>query len=330
MKRKRSRYKRAPKGSKLPPRGAKGRKAAPRVPLLEQAKRVLVKQYPVVVRDGGVLWIGGDAFVCDIPDEPGILGLRFWKGAAKRFRAKTEKVLKTAKLPYKVGPVFELENKKTKQKADPSLTDVLERATDDVKAIVKNPHVATCLMCKQLLENAEGETDTDYQQRAVDAVARHIDQKPAATGPKCMYPDCIHHEKVEKAFAEAIIRVGHGDKPWRDVRGILVSNVSLVVREKDHPPGWDFTKQDVMDRHFTELPPSAGNIYIKLSPKGPCDVHLWIEPQFKSRREDVEDVPTVDDILATYKERVPAIKEWVLKKYKDLIELVRMDVALEE
>lgn len=300
------------------------------LPLLDQAQQALTKKFPVVVRQRDILWIGSDALLCRIPKQKGKLGLRFWAGHKKRskFRTAVRQALRAAKIKYKTGDDFEME--KDGRKLDSALTETLQRVERGEGEIdlVKHPHLRTCLACKHILESAESVDEADYQERAFNAIEKHIDANPKPDAARCAYPGCIHHEDLPRELAQTMIRVGHGDKPWRDVRNVLVSTIPLVVRTKDHPKDWDFKKQDAVDRTFTELPDAAGSIYVRLGPKK-VTVHLWVTPQFKSRREGVEDLPTIEDIVETFRDRGPALREWCLRKYKDLLELARMDQELE-
>jgi hypothetical protein len=170
--------------------------------------------------------------------------------------------------------------------------------------------------------------DDEYTLRAAELIEKHMVEVPEPDNVACQYAGCVHHEDVPRALALKMVELGGGDEPWRDVRNVQVSNIALRVREKDAPEGWDFKRQDVMQRHFRELVQSAADIYVRLGPKK-TTLHVWISPAYKSRREDVEDVPTLEDICETFEKCVPAIKKWALKKYEDLKALAAMDLELE-
>jgi hypothetical protein len=173
-----------------------------------------------------------------------------------------------------------------------------------------------------------GADDDEYMLKAAEAVEKHIAEVPEPDNVACQYAGCVHHEDVPRALALKMIELGQGDKPWQDVRNVKVSDIALRVREKDAPEGWDFTRQDVMQRHFKELVQSAGDVYVRLAPKR-TTLHVWISPAYKSRREDVEDVATLEDIRETCEKQIPPVKAWCMKKFNDLKALAQMDLELE-
>lgn len=192
----------------------------------------------------------------------------------------------------------------------------------------RNQHVRGCMYCKQILSETIF-ADEEYERRALEEIKRHIAECPEPPDLPCEYSGCIHHEEMPRALALKMIKLGDGDRPWRDRRDRLVSGIRLKVSKDDAPEGWDFSKQDAVRRHFIYLPDSAGYVYIRLGSRK-ASVHVWISPSFKSRREDVHDQPTLEDIRETYEKSVPAIRTWCLHKYEELKGLAQMNLNLEE
>jgi hypothetical protein len=303
--------------------------------MFERAYRALAHKFPVVEKGPpGVILLGTDGVVLWARGRRKLY-VRFWRGAAVEFRVKLGKVLKEAKVSHEVGPEYDLEHKGNKveppvvgaKKADP---EAAERPLSDAMMVARmsrHPHVRRCLLCKELVDALAG-ADDEYTVKAAEAVEEHIKEVPEPDNVACGYAGCVHHEDVSRALALKMVELGRGDEPWRDVRNVQVSNIALRVREQDAPEGWDFKRQDVMQRHFRELVQSAGDIYVRLGPKK-TTLHVWISPAYKSRREDVEDVPTLEDIRETFEKQTPAIRAWCLKKFNDLKALAQMDMELE-
>ena len=193
------------------------------------------------------------------------------------------------------------------------------------KSAGKRGHVRRCLMCKELLDQCAGGPGEEYDRAAMAVIARHVEQDPEPDNVSCPYTGCVHHENVERDLALKMVRLGRGDKPWRDLRGVLVSNIALEVRQDDHPGGFDMKRQDVMHRHFKYLAPHAGIVYCRLAPKR-TTLHVWVSPAYVSRREDVQDVATVEDVIETFSKQMPALKKWCLRKFSELKELAEMDL----
>ena len=318
----------------------KKKRSPARVPALERAYRVLERRFPVVEKGPpGVVLLGSDGLVLAVRGERTLL-VRFWKGAGMEFRVELGKALKEAKVSHEVGPESDLEHKGARVQppvvgqatpeahagasAEKPLSDAMM-----VARMSRSPHVRRCLLCKELVDALAGADEDEYTLKAAEAIERHAAEVPEPDNVACAYAGCVHHEDVPRALALKMIELGGGDKPWADVRGVKVSNIALRVREKDAPQGWDFTRQDVMQRHFNELVQSAADIYCRLGPKK-TTIHVWVSPAYKSRREDVQDVPTLEDVLETFEKQVPVIKTWALAKYKGLKELAEMDLGLEE
>ena len=315
--------------------------------MLERVHEILAHNFPVVQKGPpGVLFLGSDGLVLRLKGKRKLL-VRYWKGASLEFRVKLYDVLKEAKVSHEVGPEFDLEN--SGKKIEPPIVGEPKPATEAaageenkgeskaeekpvsdaimVARYSRHPHVRRCLLCKEFVDALAG-ADDEYTLKAADAIDAHIEEVPEPENVACQYAGCVHHEDVPRALALKMIELGGGDCPWVDVRGVKVSNIALRVREKDAPDGWDFKRQDVMQRHFNELVQSAADIYCRLGPKK-TTLHLWLSPAYKSRREDVEDVPTLEDIRETFEKHTPAIKTWALAKYKTLKDLALMDLDLE-
>lgn len=268
--------------------------------------------------------VGSDGVVHK-SDVRGKVVVRFWKGAPTEFRAELVSVLQKARVRWFYGEEYELEHKG--KKIEPGqVAEALRKGTSWAE-IGRDPHVQRCLLCKELLDMGAWSEDEEYEQRTLAVMLKHRRDVKEPTDISCRYTACIHHEKISDDMARALIRVGRGDKPWKDVRGIQVSNINLSVSEKDHPEGYDMKRQDIMHRHFKNLPPSAGCIFIRLG-KVP-DVHVWILPAYASRRANVDDTPSLEEVVETFEKRVPALKAWVLKKWEELKGLAEMDVSLE-
>lgn len=190
-------------------------------------------------------------------------------------------------------------------------------------------HTRRCLLCKAVLEHCTMSNSEDYLKDAVELVRGHQEHDPGpAAGPFCRYADCVHHERMNRAKAMAILRVGGEPGTRRDVRGMSYGSVNFVVKPDDHPEGFDMSRQDAVHRHFRCLPLSAGCVYVRIRSKV-CEVHVWVSPAFRSRREAVEDPAALWEIQEVYGPRLAPLREWVLKKWNDLKGLVEMDLDLE-
>lgn len=294
--------------------------------LLDRAAAALDKKF-VLGRDRDVLFVGSDGLLAYKKTVKFLL-LRFWKDAQKPYRVSLVKALDAARIPYKVGPEYDLEHKGKKMDAKPALA-LLKSATgnETMGALERSPHVRACIICKEILDQA-ATGDEEYQQRAYASVLGHVNQNPKADAPPCAFGGCIHHEDVPRALADKLIALGKADKPWKDARGVLVSTLSLIAKSDDHPKGWDFRKQDAESRHFKEISADeCGTIYVRLAPKK-VTVHVWIEPSYATKHEAIDEPATIEDVLNTFANKVPALREWVLKKYTDLKGLAEMDLSL--
>lgn len=260
-------------------------------------------------RDREVVWIGTDAFVGRPPKSKDIM-LRFWKGAHKVFRERVLGVLKNAKVEYKVGPEYDLE-KEPGKKVDPKL--VPQDLDEMLSKLRRVPHVRACLLCKELLEMA-AMGDDEYLERAIGAVFRHAETTKEPGYIECQYAGCIHHEKISATLAAKMIEVGEGDAPWKDVRGVKVSTIPIRVHEKSHPEGWDFKNQDVTQRAFKNLPQAAGDVYLRMGPKETW-AHVWISLPYKTRREDVGDVATIEELREAHEKLAPTWAKWCKGKF---------------
>lgn len=288
---------------------------------LAAAESALNKAKLPTGRDRGIVWIGSDAFMGRPPKSNTIM-LRFWSGAHKTFRDRIRKVLNAAKVEYDLGPEYEMENKG--KKVDPNL--VPQDMEEMLSKLRRAPHVRACLLCKEILEMAALAED-DYLERAIGAVFRHADQVKKPEGIECQYAGCIHHEKVSKALAMKMIALGNGDEPWKDVRGVPVSTIPLKVTEKDRPDGWDFKNQDVMQRAFKNLPQAAGDVYVRLGPKETA-LHVWISLPYKSRRAEIDDLATIEEMREAHEKLGPVWAAWCRTKFDALKELAEMDLSL--
>ncbi|MGH8898801.1 MAG: hypothetical protein ACRDZ4_17710 [Egibacteraceae bacterium] len=301
----------------------KGGKRKSRLTILDKAQAALAAAFPEVPRERAHLWIGSDAIVVRL-SKPDRVGIRFWTGARPIFRTKVTATLTKAELPFEIGPEYDL----SKDGRIVSIDVIPENLDEALSRLTRSPHVRGCLFCKDLLEMANAATDDDYVKRAVELVAQHA-QKPGANPrtPQCQYPGCVHHEDVSPELARKMIALGRGDEPWRDVRKVLVSTIPLRVTEKDHPKGWDFKDHDVMQRAFKDLPAAAGDIYVRLAPKR-TTVHVWISLPYKTRREDIQDVATLNEVQEAHERLAPLFAEWCRKKFDELKGLAEMDLGL--
>lgn len=190
----------------------------------------------------------------------------------------------------------------------------------DVSRLVRTRHVRSCLLCKSLLDGAVTSDDDGYLVRVDELVRNHARGEPSPRGPACSYSSgCILEEEIDRSLGWGMVDLV-GERPYSDVRGVKVANINLEVRKEDHPEGFDMTRQDAAHRHFVHLKPSAGYIYIRFGPKV-TRVHVCVSPAYRSRREDITDAPTVEDILEVHGEQIQKIAEWVLRKYQGLKKL---------
>jgi len=184
----------------------------------------------------------------------------------------------------------------------------------------RSPHVLHCLMCRELLKFCSVAEEDDYLVRARDVIVAHEKKVPVPEGTGCRHSGCVFHEVISRTLALRMIKLGGGNKPGRDMRGVLWSSIPLIVREEDHPEGFDMTKQDIVHRYFKYLPPCAGDVYIRLGSKK-ATAHVRVSPAYKSRHEDIHDVPNIEDVVETSEKTVPAIMTWCMAKYRTLKEL---------
>jgi len=303
-------------------RSGRGARLSP----IERALRALTGEFPMVRRDRDVLFVGSDGLLAS---KRGVkhLRLRFWAGAKKEYRDALVKVLDKARIPYEVGPEYEIEHKG--KKLDPT-TPVLEllgaSGEEVIGRIERTPHVRACLLCKEILDQA-ATGDLEYQQRAYGYVRAHIKENPPKPdGVPCQYSGCVLHEPLPRDLAKAMINLSKGGAPWKDQRGVLVSTLSLLAGKDDHPRGWNFKPQDAESRHFKDLfVDEAAIVYVRLAPKQVM-AHVWIEPQYPTKREAIDDPATLEDVVEVNVKLVPALKEWALRKYAELKGLAEMDI----
>lgn len=307
----------------MPKRKDSKRQPGTKDPMLDLAAKSLAKAEFEFHRDRSIIWIGSDGLIGRPPKSKHLV-IRFWKGAHKVFRKKVESALCVDGLEWEIGPEFDLE--KSGKKVDPNL--VPQNLEEMLGKLQRTPHVRSCLLCKEVLEMA-ALGDDEYLERAVGAVFLHADKaKDPGTIP-CQYPGCIHHEKVSRALALKMIELGKGDDPWKDVRGVPVSTIPLCVKEKDAPEGWDWKNQDVMQRAFQNLPQAAGDVYVRLGPKETA-VHVWISLPYKSRRAELDDVATLDEMKEAHEKLAPVWSAWCRRKFDVLKELAEMDLSLDD
>ena len=193
----------------------------------------------------------------------------------------------------------------------------------------RTPHVRRCLFCKELLDMCAVAED-DYVLRAKKIIVEHVEKEPEPDMVACKYSGCIHHERISKKMGMALLRVaGKGDKPWRDIRGVKVGTLALEVTEKNHPEGFDMTKQDAERRYYKYLEDSAGDLYIRFAPKI-TTVHVWISLSYPTRHEAVDDPATIADVRRQFEESAAAVQKWCMAQFEELKGLAEMDLQLEE
>ena len=196
-----------------------------------------------------------------------------------------------------------------------------------IKILERTPHVRRCLLCKELLDQWALTDDEEYGAQAADVIERHAADLPEPEGLDCQYSGCVLHDAIPRQLALALLRVGRGGRPWRNVKGIEVGTISLDVSAEDHPAGYDMTRQDAVHRHFIEQPPSAGDIFMRMG-KERVKVHIWIAPAYTSRHESVQDVAAVWDVVETSEKQTPALTAWCKRKYEELKMLAQMELEL--
>lgn len=304
------------------------RKSRSRIGLLDRGLRAIEGKFPMVKKDRSVVFIGSDAILVTKKGEKA-LKLRFWKGAQPPFREALTKALDKGRVPWFVGEEFDLENKGQKVDAKPAAVLMGMTGEETIGQIERLPHVRSCLLCKELLDQAAS-GDLQYQQEVYATVMGHVKQSPKGDAPSCQYAGCIFHEDMSRELSRAIIKLGKGGDPWKDARGVPVSTIPLVASKEDHPKGWRLQRQDAESRAFKNLPTEeAGTIYIRLAPKK-VTVHVWIAPQYKTKHEDIQSPATVADVLETHFARVPDLLAWAMAKYADMKSLAEMDMDLEK
>jgi len=296
--------------------------------LLDRACHAVEGKFPLIRREKSVLFIGSDGLLASKRGEKA-LKLRFWTGAQIEFREALAKALDKGRVPWMLGAEYELEDKG--RRVDPKPALVLMGGTGDetIGQLERTPHVRGCIICKEMLDQAAA-GDFEYQRKVYATVLGHLKQNPKSDAPACMYGGCVHHEDISRELARVLVKLGKNGQPWKDARGVPVSTLALVATKDDHPKGWRFGAQDAESRTFKNLPAEeAGTIFIRLAPKK-VTLHVWIEPQYKTKHEDVESPATVEDVLDTFAARVPALREWVMNKYRDIRGLAEMDLDLEK
>lgn len=304
------------------------RKSKNRLGLLDRALRAVEGHFPLIRRDRSVIFVGSDGLLASKRGEKK-LRLRFWTGAQKEFRAMLEAVLDKNHVPYELGPEYELEDKGKTIDPKPALVLMGGTGEETIGQLERTPHVRACFICKELLDQAAA-GDEEYQRKVYATVLGHLKQNPKSDAPACMYAGCIHHEDISRELARALVKLGKNSKPWKDARGVPVSTIAMIAAKDDHPKGWLFNRQDAESRTFKNLPgEEAGTVFIRLAPKK-VTLHVWIEPQYKTKHEDVESPATVEDVLETFAAHVPALREWAMKKFNDIKGLAEMDLDLEQ
>jgi len=305
-------------------RDDKGGRRRARISALERVYRAIHPKFPAVVKQRNAVLIGSDALVVLIPKSKR-LGLRFWSGANPLFKDAVNEALKADKFTVELGPEYELERRGQRV---PKVVPAAAYADLPVDAMRRNKHVRACLVCKEVLDQCALTDDAEYLGRAKAAICAHIDAVPEPKGMACTYSGCIHHEDMPRELAMTLLRLANAGKPWKDTRKVPVATIPLVVSEKDHPEGFDMTKQDATHRHFTNLPVSAGDIYLRLGPKR-VTAHVWVSPAYSSKREGVEDPASLENLIATLQRSLPSMVTWCTKKFQDMKALAEMDLQFE-
>ncbi len=200
--------------------------------------------------------------------------------------------------------------------------------TSGLGRLERTEHVRGCILCKELLDQC-AVADNEYTKRAKAVIVKHIKKNPKPDGLPCHYSGCVHHEKISRELGLAMLRVTDSDKPWRDVRGVKVGTVSLLVTKKDHPEGYDMKRQDVQRRHFTEFEDDAGDIYIRFGQKQTW-LHVWISLSYSTRRANVDDPAAIWNVIEAQEKQVKAVKEWCLAKFEEIKGLAEMDLEFQE
>lgn len=190
------------------------------------------------------------------------------------------------------------------------------------------PHTMRCLLCKELLGWWALARDEAYANEARTAIVAHLQAEPMSGGEPCRYAGCVLHETVSPELARAMIRVGRGDGPRRDIHGHQVGTIPLDASEDDSPELFRPAMQDAVHRHPLRLRAPVGDVFVRFGRKR-AFAHLWISPGYPSRREDVRDLPAVWDIVETFERRVPDLTILCLEKYHDLKDLAELELAIE-
>lgn len=280
---------------------------------------VVSERYKDVVRRRDTVWVDGMAYVNRDGRSKRVLA-HFNEKAPTAWIDKFLSGLAGVGLTFKVGKAFRDSGEGPVE---------VDQAVEDARWIgraSRSEHVRSCLRCKELLDQCASAED-EYTAEARAAIEKHMKDEPAGTPgvPPCQYSGCVFHDlDVSRELAEALVRVGGGDDPWQDVRGVKVSTIPLIVKKDDHPEAFDMTKQDAVRRRFKDLADSAGDVYVRFGPKK-CAVHVWIDPSYASRRESAEDVATIDDVIAQYA-KVDKLRDWCMRKFGDLKGLAEMDL----
>lgn len=315
-----------------------------RASALDRAQRIVARAFPGVKRYGNTVMVGEEAIVAQTPGQRKLV-VQCWTGATPDFCNRLMGVLRSGRVSCDVGEPYELGNASRRVEPRTVVQDAEFKPVPKKKAtrkkavepaeerlpfhrLSRSAHVRRCLQCKELLDHCGGDPGDEYDQNAVEAIQAHVKAVPEPENVSCHYAGCVHHEDMPKELAITMIGLGEGDKPWRDRAGVLVSNIALEVKDDDAPAGWDFKRQDVMQRSFKHLAPHAGIVYCRLGVKR-TTVHVWATPTYPSRRANMEDVPTIEDVLTTFRDRMPAVVAWCRKKFQDLKGLAEMDLDFE-
>lgn len=198
----------------------------------------------------------------------------------------------------------------------------------ELSALERTRHVRRCNRCKDLLDQCSTAGAAAYLVEAARLIRAHVAELPDGEPgtPACSHTGCVHHEEPERELGLAVLKLGGEEEPESDIRGVPVGCVPLLVTEKDKPEGFKIG-EDSVHRFFKYLKPAAGNVFVRLGPKRTA-VHVLVQPAYSSRREDVADAVSIEELLETHGARMAAIRAWVLKKWFDLKALAEMELGL--
>lgn len=200
--------------------------------------------------------------------------------------------------------------------------------TSGLGRLERTEHVRVCILCKELLDQCVV-ADSEYTKRAKAVIVKHIKKNPKPDGLPCHYSGCVHHEKISRELGLAMLRVTDSGKPWRDIQGVKVGTISLVVTEKDHPEGYDMKRQDAQRRHFKEMEDDAGDIYIRFGQKQTW-LHVWISLSYSSRRANVDDPAAIWNVLEAQEKQVGPVREWCLRRFQEIRGLGEMELQFQK